>query len=43
MEIMKLIKIKRFRKINEKIFVKIISPNFDLKYGLTKDQIRREI
>jgi apolipoprotein N-acyltransferase len=30
---------KRLDKINEKIFVKIISPNFDLKYGLTKEQI----
>ena len=34
MEIMKLIKIKNFRKLMKKIYVKIISPNFDLKYGL---------
>ncbi len=26
-------------KINEKIFVKIVSPNFELKYGLTEEQI----
>ena len=30
---------KRLDKINAKIFVKIISPNFDLKYGLTEAQI----
>ena len=30
---------KKLNKINTKIFVKIISPNFDLKYGLTKKQI----
>ena len=27
-------------KINDTIFVKVVSPNFDLKYGLTKDQIK---
>jgi len=27
--------------INEKIFVKIISPNFDLKYGLTEEEIEK--
>ncbi len=26
-------------KVNEKIFVKIVSPNFDLKYGLEKKEI----
>ena len=36
MEIMRLIKIKIIRKYKEKIFVKIISPNFDLEYGLMK-------
>ena len=30
---------KRLDKINEKVFVKIISPNFDLKYGLTEEEI----
>ena len=31
---------KKLEKINEKIFVKIISPNFDLEYGLTEQQIK---
>tara|TARA_A100001015_G_scaffold118682_1_gene131653 strand:+ start:474 stop:2033 length:1560 start_codon:yes stop_codon:yes gene_type:complete len=30
---------KRLDKINEKVFVKIISPNFDLRYGLTEEEI----
>ena len=30
---------QRLKSVNEKIFVKIISPNFDLKYGLTKEHI----
>ena len=30
---------KKLGKINEKIFTKIISPNFDLKYGLSERQI----
>ncbi len=30
---------KQLDTINEKVFIKIISPNFDLKYGLTKKQI----
>ena len=30
---------KKLNKINEKVFVKIVSPNFDLGYGLTKQQI----
>ena len=27
-------------KYDEKIFIKIISPNFDLKYGLTQEQVK---
>ena len=30
-------------KIDKKIFVKIISPNFDLKYGLTKNKLKRNL
>tara|TARA_B100001057_G_scaffold377754_1_gene383046 strand:- start:38 stop:1252 length:1215 start_codon:yes stop_codon:yes gene_type:complete len=30
---------EKLSKINNKVFVKIISPNFDLKYGLTEKQI----
>ena len=30
-------------KIDKKIFVKIISPNFDLKYGLTEEQIEEKL
>ncbi len=30
---------KKLERIDEKVFVKIVSPNFDLKYGLTKKQI----
>ena len=30
---------KRLNKVNEKIFVKVISPNFDLQYGLNKKKI----
>ncbi len=30
---------KKLIEINDKVFIKIISPNFDLKYGLTKEQI----
>ncbi len=30
---------KKLIKINEKVFVKIVSPNFDLSYGLTEEQI----
>ena len=30
---------KKLREVNEKVFIKIISPNFDLKYGLTEKQI----
>ena len=40
MEITKLIKMKKkLESINKKIFVKVISPNFDLKYGLDKGEI----
>ena len=43
MEIMKLIKIKNFlENNNEKIYVKIISPNFDLKYGLKKKKLKKD-
>ena len=31
---------KKLIEINDKVFIKIISPNFDLKYGLTKEQIK---
>ena len=30
---------EKLNKINNKVFVKIVSPNFDLKYGLTEKQI----
>tara|TARA_X000000950_G_scaffold93275_1_gene117420 strand:- start:445 stop:2004 length:1560 start_codon:yes stop_codon:yes gene_type:complete len=30
---------KRLNKVNEKIFVKVISPNFDLQYGLNEKKI----
>ena len=33
----------QLENINEKIFVKIISPNFDLKFGLTKEQIEERL
>ena len=29
----------KLKKVNDKVFIKIISPNFDLKYGLTEEQI----
>ena len=31
---------KKLSSINEKVFVKIISPNFDLEYGLNESQIK---
>ncbi len=34
---------KYLKKINNKMFVKIISPNFDLKYGLSEEQIKRRL
>ena len=34
---------KNLDKMNEKVFVKIISPNFDLKYGLTEKQIEERL
>ena len=34
---------KKLDRIEEKVFVKIISPNFDLKYGLTMMQIEERI
>ena len=41
MEIMKLTKMKNFlEKNNEKIYVKIVSPNFDLQYGLSNQDIK---
>ena len=30
---------KRLSEVNDKVFFKIISPNFDLKYGLTNEEI----
>ena len=33
----------QLENINEKIFVKIVSPNFDLKFGLTKEQIEERL
>ncbi len=30
---------KRMKVVNDKVFIKIISPNFNLKYGLTQGQI----
>jgi len=32
--------VKKLREVNDKVYVKIISPNFDLKYGLTEEQIK---
>ena len=32
---------QQIKKTKEKIFIKIISPNFDLKYGLSKEQIKK--
>ena len=43
MEIIKLIKIKASLDQNEKIYVKIISPNFDLRYGLSLKEIEEEL
>tara|TARA_B100001057_G_scaffold42125_1_gene37717 strand:- start:5439 stop:7001 length:1563 start_codon:yes stop_codon:yes gene_type:complete len=34
---------KKLREINDKVFIKIISPNFDLKYGLTEEQIKKRL
>jgi len=34
---------KILKKIDDKIFVKIISPNFELKYGLQKDEIEERL
>ena len=31
----------QLEKINEKIFVKVVSPNFDLKFGLTEKEIEQ--
>ena len=35
--------IKLLREVNDKVFIKIISPNFDLKYGLTEEQIEERL
>ena len=35
--------IKKLREVNDKVFIKIISPNFDLKYGVTKEQIKERL
>ena len=29
----------KLSEVNDKVFIKIVSPNFDLKYGLTEEQI----
>ena len=34
---------KKLDVISEKVFMKIISPNFDLKYGLNKEQIEERL
>ena len=34
---------KKLREINNKVFIKIIAPNFDLKYGLTEKQIENRL
>jgi apolipoprotein N-acyltransferase len=31
---------KKLIEINDEVFIKIVSPNFDLKYGLTEEQIK---
>ena len=35
--------IEKLREVNDKVFVKIISPNFELKYGLTEKQIEERL
>ena len=34
---------KKLKGVNDKVFVKIISPNLDLKYGLTKEEIEERL
>ena len=34
---------KFFKSNNEKIYVKIISPNFDLEYGLMKKKLKKDL
>ena len=44
MEIMELIRNdKILDNINDKIFVKIVSPNFELKYGLNEKEIEERL
>ena len=44
MEIMKLIRIREFLdNINEKIYVKIVSPNFKLEYDLQQTEIEERL
>ena len=40
METLKLTKTKLFKNIDEKIFIKIVSPNFDLEYGLSLKRLK---
>ena len=35
--------IKQLREVNDKVFIKIISPNFDLKYGLNEEEIEERL
>ena len=35
--------LKKLGEVNDKVFVKIISPNFDLKYGLTEEEIEERL
>ena len=41
-EITKLLKIENTSESNEKIFVKIISPNFELKHNLSQKKSRKD-
>ena len=34
---------KKLKVVNEKFYIKVISPNFDLEYGLTEDQIGKRL
>ena len=43
-EIIQLIKIKKYRKLSEeKFYVKVISPNFDLEYNLTEKKLKIDL
>ena len=34
---------KKLREVNDKVFIKIVSPNFDIKYGLTNEEIEERL